>query len=76
MRRQVADRYHLIQNLRDHVQRFLDRKRTSLPEIEDIPLKEGLIKNQNLRASLASETIPVMSDAEGSSLPDERTIWP
>src|SRR6266581_5417240 len=25
---QVADRYHLIQNLREHLQRFLDRKRT------------------------------------------------
>ena len=36
---QVADRYHLIQNLREHLQRFLDRKRTWLPEAEDIPLK-------------------------------------
>ena len=36
---QVADRYHLVQNLREHLQRFLDRKRTCLPEIEDIPLK-------------------------------------
>jgi hypothetical protein len=25
---QVADRYHLVQNLRDHLQQFLDRKRT------------------------------------------------
>lgn len=36
---QVADRYHLVQNLREHVQRFFDRKRTCLPEIEDIPLR-------------------------------------
>jgi transposase len=36
---QVADRYHLVQNLREHLQRFLDRKRTCLPEIEDTPLK-------------------------------------
>jgi hypothetical protein len=36
---QVADRYHLVQNLREHLQRFLDRKRTCLPEVEDIPLK-------------------------------------
>src|SRR6266852_9078538 len=36
---QVADRYHLIQNLREHLQRFFDRKRTCLPEGEDIPLK-------------------------------------
>src|SRR6266481_179489 len=25
---QVADRYHLVQNLRDHLQQFLDRRRT------------------------------------------------
>jgi transposase len=35
---QVADRYHLIQNLRDHLQRFLDHKRTCLPFIEDTPV--------------------------------------
>ncbi len=40
---QVADRYHLIQNLRDHLQQFLDRKRTCLPLVEDTPVdaKEG-----------------------------------
>ena len=36
---QVADRYHLIQNLREHLQRFLDRKRTWLPFVEDTPLR-------------------------------------
>jgi len=36
---QVADHYHLVQNLREHLQRFLDRKCTWLPEVEDIPLK-------------------------------------
>jgi transposase len=35
---QVADRYHLIQNLRDHLQQFLDRKRTCLPLVEDTPV--------------------------------------
>ena len=35
---QVADRYHLVQNLREHVQRVLDRKRTCLPLVEDTPL--------------------------------------
>ena len=40
---QVADRYHLVQNLRDHLQQFLDRKRTCLPLTEDTPVeaKEG-----------------------------------
>src|SRR5215469_10858298 len=32
---QVADRYHLVQNLREHVQRLLERKRTCLPLVED-----------------------------------------
>jgi transposase len=35
---QVADRYHLIQNLREHLQRLLDRKRTCLPFVEDTPV--------------------------------------
>ncbi len=38
---QVADRYHLIQNLREHLQQLLDRKRTCLPIVSDILLKEG-----------------------------------
>src|SRR6266480_283708 len=53
---QVADRYHLVQNLRDHLQQFLDRKRTCLPEVEDIPLTEGFTNNQGLRDSLADQT--------------------
>lgn len=32
---QIADRYHLIANLRDHLQQLLDRKRTCLPVVED-----------------------------------------
>jgi transposase len=40
---QVADRYHLIHNLREHLQQLLDRKRTCLPVIKDTPVgaKEG-----------------------------------
>jgi transposase len=36
---QVADRYHLIQNLRDHLQHLLDHKRSCLPFVEDTALK-------------------------------------
>src|SRR5260370_782042 len=32
---QVADRYHLVQNLREHLQSLLDHKRSCLPLIED-----------------------------------------
>lgn len=53
---QVADRYHLIQNLREHVQRYLDRKRTWLPELEDIPLKEASPSSPGSEASLNNST--------------------
>src|SRR3989442_610011 len=35
---QVADRYHLVQNLREHLQQALDRKHTCLPKVADTPL--------------------------------------
>src|SRR5260370_4966828 len=53
---EVADRYHLIQNLREHVQRFLDRKRTWLPEVEDIPLKEAATSSPGSGESLKNHT--------------------
>jgi hypothetical protein len=61
---QVADRYHLVQNLRDHLQQFLDRKRTCLPEVENTPLGEGSASNQGLRDIFADQTSPVESHAE------------
>jgi hypothetical protein len=36
---QVADRYHLVQNLRDHLQRLLEHKRSSLPFVEETAVK-------------------------------------
>jgi transposase len=36
---QVADRFHVLKNLREHLQRFLERKRAYLPVVEDRPLK-------------------------------------
>lgn len=48
---QVADRYHLIQNLRDHLQQFLDRKRTCLPFVEDIPVAlKGVVPSDHPQA--------------------------
>ncbi len=73
---QVADRYHLIQNLRDHLQQFLDRKRPCLPEMEDIPLKEGSTNTQGLRDSLADQTSSVDSRAEAPNSQAERTSQP
>src|SRR2546421_5728195 len=53
---QVADRYHLVRNLREHLQQFLDRKRTCLPEIEDSPLKAGSTDGQGLASALETLT--------------------
>jgi transposase len=49
---QVADRFHLLQNLRERLKEVMDRKHSYLPEIEEpasdaIPAKARGIKNQN-----------------------------
>jgi transposase len=51
---QVADRYHLVHNLREHLQQFLDRKRTWLPEMEESPLKA--VSTDDRDRALALET--------------------
>ena len=73
---QVADRYHLVQNLRDHLQQFLDRKRTCLPEVEDIPLTERSINPQGLGDSRGDQTSTVQSRAEAVSSQTEKTSQP
>src|SRR6266849_228119 len=73
---QVADRYHLVQNLRDHLQQFLDRRRTCLPEVEDIPLKGRSTNTQGLSGSLADQTGTVESHAEAPGSQAERTSQP
>ncbi len=72
---QVADRYHLIQNLREHLQRFLDRKRTCLPEIEDIPLKAVSTSDPGSEGSLNDQkgtvTRPVSADRSQARRTDQ-----
>ena len=70
---QVADRYHLIQNLREHLQRFLDRKRTCLPEIEDIPLKAVSSSGPGSGGSLTDQTGTIVSAGRSQA---ERTDQP
>jgi transposase len=70
---QVADRYHLVQNLRDHLQQFLDRKRTCLPEVEDIPLTERSSNTQGLGDSHGDQTSTVLSRAEAVDPQTEET---
>jgi transposase len=57
---QVADRYHLIQNLRNHLQQFLDRRRTCLPFVEDTPVNE--------KDASASRHPPAIPEADLSNL--------
>jgi transposase/transposase IS204/IS1001/IS1096/IS1165 family protein/helix-turn-helix resolvase-like protein len=73
---QVADRYQLVQNLREHLQRFLDRKRTCLPEIEDIPLKAVATSNQGLGGSLNDQMGPLTRNVSAGSSQAERTDQP
>ena len=73
---QVADRYHLVQNLREHLQRFLDRKRTCLPEVEDIPLKAVSTSGPGSGGSLNDQIGAVTSTVSAGSSQAERTDQP
>jgi transposase len=73
---QVADRYHLIQNLREHLQRFLDRQRTWLPEVEDIPLKEASTSSPGSGESLKNHTGTLTSRVSAGRSQAERTDQP
>jgi len=64
---QVADRYHLVHNLREHLQQFLDRKRTCLPEIEDSPLKAVSSDDRGLASALETQTSVTTSRASPST---------
>ena len=71
---QVADRYHLVQNLREHLQSFLDRKRTWLPEVEDIPLKAGSTRGQGLGGSLNDQSGTVTRNASQAQRTDQSEV--
>src|SRR5258708_18836204 len=73
---QVADRYHLVQNLRDHLQQFLDRRRICLSEDEDLPLKGTSTNTQGLSGSLADETGTLDCHAEAPGCQPVSTSQP
>jgi transposase len=64
---QGASRYHLIQNLREHLQRFLDRKRSYLSLVEQSPLTEVLPTVAASGGSLDDQTSALASRARVSS---------
>jgi len=69
---QVADRYHLIQNLREHLQQLLDRKRTCLPLVEDTALKDTQASPMEKASSPSHLTPGANSDPAPTLLPSER----
>jgi len=73
---QVADRYHLVQNLREHLQRLLDHRRSCLPFVEDTALKNTHVNPteqanppSNLPSSAVSDPVP---DSLPSAQPEAR----
>src|SRR5947209_15162641 len=73
---QVADRYHLVQNLREHLQQFLDRKRTCLPEMEDSPLKAVSTDDRGLLSALETQRSVMTSCASPSTASASSTQQP
>lgn len=80
-RKRITARWYLVglpsyQNLREHLQRFLDRKRTCLPEIEDIPLKAVSTSGPGSGGFLNNQTSMVTSNVSAGRTPVERTGQP
>ena len=73
---QVADHYHLVQNLREHLQRFLDRKRTWLPEVEDVPLKAASSSDPDSGGSLTDQAGTLASPVSAGTSQAQRTDQP
>ncbi len=70
---QVADRYHRVQNLREHLQQFLDRKRTCLPVLEESPRKAVLTNDPGSGGSLDDQALAEESRASAESSQAQRT---
>jgi transposase len=73
---QVADRYHLVHNLRQHLQQFLDRKRTWLPEIEDSPLQALSSDDRDLANALETQSSVTTSHPSPSTASAPSTDQP
>jgi hypothetical protein len=56
---QVADRYHLLVNLREHLKSFLDHKRTSLPKVE-VEHPDAQVEDQQLSPNAESKALAAL----------------
>src|SRR5713226_8506071 len=72
MPRRRADRYHLVQNLREHLQQFLDRKRTCLPFVEDTALTSQEASPKKKAASPSQLALGASSDPAAGPLPSQQ----
>ena len=69
---QVADRYHLIQNLREHLQRLFDHKRTCLPLVVDSsPKGEQPSPADNSGAAPAGEALVALPESSQVEVCDQ-----
>jgi transposase len=72
---QVADRYHLVQNLREHLQRLLDHKRSCLPLVEDTAVKRSQTSAKQKADSLSDLALGANSDpAPGLLLSEQQGV--
>jgi transposase len=78
---QVADRFHLLQNLRQRLKEVMDRKQDCLPEVEGrasdaIPAKAQGIKDQGIHevAKPQVEPEPEKHYRTGSAFPNKRPL--
>jgi transposase len=65
---QVADRYHLVQNLREHLQRLLDHKRSCLPFVEDTAVKSSQTSAKEQADAPADLAVGVNADSAAELL--------
>jgi transposase len=69
---QVADRYHLVQNLREHLQRLLDHNRSCLPLVEDTAVKSSQTSAKEQADSPADLVVGANSDPTPEVLASEQ----
>ncbi len=76
---QVADRFHLLQNVRERLKEVMDRKQDCLPEVKErasdgIPAKARGIKEQSIHdvAKPQAEPKPEKHYRAGSASPNQR----
>jgi transposase len=65
-----------VQNLREHLQQFLDRKHTCLPELEESPLQAVSTEERGLASALETQTSLIASPASASAASASSTEQP